>query len=424
MKKVKLKGLELDVYKGKLDNGLLVYICPMEKHDTHASIVVRYGNDVLEFVPRGKNDFTKIPPGTAHFLEHKMFATEEGLDPMILFSNNGASSNAYTSSNVTRYYFTGASHFYDNLKILLDCITTPYFTKENIEKEQGIIEQEIKAGFDDPGHMAYFLACKSLFKSHPHKYPVAGYVDSIKKLTPEMLYDCYNTFYHPDNMYLVITGNVDPDEAFAFVQNYYQGCNFMAHAEIKVKQYAEKGQVAIKKAVETMDITKKILTINYKVKVDNTKCEKFFTNLYLLIYLDILFSEMSDLYDENHHDKNILRQIEYYIENVEDYVAIYFDIEVIDDEGVLKKINDTINQKEFTEEDFKLISKNLVKSAILSTENVNGVANLIVNQELLYDKFHTDFYDKYKNLSYQDCKEFIESLDFSNYSIGIIKKEE
>ena len=115
MEKIKLNGLDLDIYKDKLDNGLLVYICPMEKHDTHASIVTKYGNDILEFVPRGKDEFITIPPGTAHFLEHKMFATEDGIDPMILFSNNGASSNAYTPSNVTRYYFTGASHFYENL---------------------------------------------------------------------------------------------------------------------------------------------------------------------------------------------------------------------------------------------------------------------------------------------------------------------
>ena len=423
MEKIKLNGLDLDIYKDKLDNGLLVYICPMEKHDTHASIVTKYGNDILEFVPRGKDEFITIPPGTAHFLEHKMFATEDGIDPMILFSNNGASSNAYTSSNVTRYYFTGASHFYENLKILLDCITTPFFTKENVENEQGIIEQEIKAGFDDPGQMAYFLACKSLFNKHPHKYPVAGYIDSISKLTPEMLYDCYNTFYHPDNMYLVITGEVNPKEAFEFVKDYYQTRDFLDNEDIKIKKYDEKDEVAAKEAVETMDITNKIITINYKVKATDSKRERFLTNLYILIYLDILFSEMSSLYDEVHHDKNILQHIEYYIENVEDYVIIYFNTEVIDDESILKRINDLINQKDFTEKDFSLIAKNLVKSAILSTESVNGVANLIVNQELLYGKFYTDLYDKYKNLSYEDCIDFIKGLDFSNYSIDIIKKD-
>ena len=142
-----------------------------------------------------------------------------------------------------------------------------------------------------------------------------------------------------------------------------------------------------------------------------------------MIYLDILFSEMSSLYDKVHHDKNILQHIEYYIENVEDYVIIYFNTEVIDDESILKRINELINQKDFTEKDFSLIAKNLVKSAILSTESVNGVANLIVNQELLYGKFYTDLYDKYKNLSYEDCINFIKGLDFSNYSIDIIKKD-
>jgi len=155
MKKEKINNLDLDIYKETLDNGLLVYICPMEKNDCHASIVTRYGSDILEFKPRGKDQFISIPQGTAHFLEHKMFETEKGPDPMVLYSNNGAVSNAYTSSNITRYYFTGVSHFYENLEILLKCITNPYFTKENIKKEQGIITQEINSGLDNPYQRIY-----------------------------------------------------------------------------------------------------------------------------------------------------------------------------------------------------------------------------------------------------------------------------
>ena len=117
MKKQQIKGLDTDIYKETLENGLTVYICPLDKNDAHASLATKFGSDILEFVPRGKKDYIKIPAGTAHFLEHKMFETENGPDPMILYSNNGASSNAYTSSKITRYYFTGASHFFENLEI-------------------------------------------------------------------------------------------------------------------------------------------------------------------------------------------------------------------------------------------------------------------------------------------------------------------
>lgn len=419
MKKQKLNNLDLDIYKETLDNGLLVYICPIDKNDTHASIVTKYGSDTLEFKPRGKDKFITIPAGTAHFLEHKMFETENGPDPMMLFSNNGASSNAYTSSDVTRYYFTGASHFYENLKILLDCITSPYFTEENIKKEQGIINQEINSGLDNPAQRLYYLANKNLFINHPHQNTVIGTKDSIGKLTKETLYDCFNTFYHPSNMYLVITGKVDPEKAINFIKDYYKTKTFKENEKIKVKKYSEPENVLNEKAEEKMDVTNKFLTTAYKVKVPNEN--NFLENIYVLIYLDILFSEISNFYNKNHKDKNILTQVGYFTEFIDDYIIIHFDTEVIDNEDILKKIDKEINKKEFTEEDFNLIVKNVVKSVLLTTENVEGMAHLIVNQELKYGQFYNDFYDISKNLNYNDCKKLINSLDFSNKVVGIIK---
>ena len=420
MKKEEINHLDTDLYKETLDNGLLVYICPIKKHDAHASLVTKYGSDTIEFIPRGKNEYIKIPEGTAHFLEHKMFETENGEDPMVLYSNNGAMSNAYTSSNVTRYYFTGASHFFENLKILLDCITKPYFTVENIEKEQGIITQEINTGNDNPGQRIYYLANENLFIDHPHKNTTAGTSKSISTLTPEILYDCYNTFYHPDNMYLVITGNVDPKKTIKYIKDYYKDKKYSKKEAIKIKKYNEPNRVKIRKKEIKMDITNKLLTIAYKVKICD-KRELFLTNLYILIYLDILFSEMSSLFDENYKDKNILSHISYFIENVDDYVIIYFDTEVMESEKILDKINMEINKKDFSKEDFDLLVKNIVKSAILATENVSVMANLIVNQELTYGKFYNNLYDIYKSLDYEDCLKFIQSLDFSNYTVGVIK---
>lgn len=418
MNKIKLNNLDLDIYKEVLDNGLLVYICPMNKHDAHASFCTKFGNDTVNFKPINKKDFIEIPPGTAHFLEHKMFETEKGEDPMTLYSNNGASSNAYTTSNITRYYFTGVSHFYKNLKILLDCITKPYFTKENIKKEQGIIKEEINSGFDNPEQRAYYLANENLFINHPHRHPVTGYVDSIAKLNEEILYDTYNTFYHPENMYLVITGNIKPKETIKFIKEYFQEKKYQKNDK-EIKEVQEPEKVKNKQKEIKMDITNKIITKSYKIKTDIKN--KFLNNVYLMIYLDILFSEMSEFYNINHKDKNILKDVDYFINNIDDYTIIYFDTEVKNDINILNKIDKEINKKEFSKEDFELIVKNIVKSTILSTEKVELVANLIVNQELNYGKIYNDFYDIYKNLNYEECKKYIQSLDFSNNTIGIIK---
>ena len=420
MKKQQIKGLDTDIYIETLENGLKIYICPLDKNDTHASLATKFGSDILEFIPRGKKEYIKIPEGTAHFLEHKMFEAENGPDPMILYSNNGASSNAYTSSNITRYYFTGASHFFENLEILLHCLNNPYFTKENIKKEQGIIGEEISAGLDNPAQRIYYLVCKNLFNIHPHKNPVLGTKQSISKLTEDILYDTYNTFYHPSNMYLVITGKVNPKETMDFIKNYYKQIEITNKDQIETKKYKEEKHVVKKREEETMDITNKFLTLAYKVKMPQ-KRNKFLSKLYILLYLDILFSEISPLFNENHTDKNILSHVGYFTEEVDDYIIIHFDTEVIEDENILTKIDKELNKKEFTEEDFNLIIKNILKSTLMATEDVNNMANIIVNQELSYGKFYTDFYNIYKNLKYNDCKEFIKTLDFSNKTIGIIK---
>ena len=219
MKLIESLKIKEKVYIEKLENGLTVMLIP--KNTTNKKYAIwgtHFGSIDNHFIMPNTKEEVYVPDGVAHFLEHKMFEMENGEDPMTLYSNNGASSNAYTTSNVTRYYFTGATHFYENLQILFDCITNPYFTEENIKKEQGIITQEINSGLDDPDQAIYYLANKNLFIDHPHQYMIAGTVDSISKLTPEILYDCYNTFYHPSNMYVVITGNVDVKKTINFIK--------------------------------------------------------------------------------------------------------------------------------------------------------------------------------------------------------------
>lgn len=420
MAKEKLKHLDLDIYKETLSNGLTIYICPMNRNDTHASISTKFGNDILEFKPIGKKDFITIPTGTAHFLEHKMFAKEDGPDPMSVFAANGAYSNAYTSSKITRYYFTGASHFYENLKTLLDCITKPYFTKENIAKEQGIIGQEIKAGLDDPGHMLYFTAIKGIFNNHPHKFPVFGYQNTIDKLTEEILYDTYNTFYHPSNMFMTITGNVDYDKAMTFIKNYFKEKNYQDNFKIIQKKYNEPTKVSIERQEVNMDVTNKLMTLSYKLKPD---FDKFKSRTYLYIYLNMLFGPVSDFYNENFKDKNSLTDVTYYLESVDDFLIINFDIEVLENEKIITKIDKLLSSKKLKEEDFNLFIKNILNDLILTTENVLNMANLITNQVIEYNDFYTNIYEKYQKLNYNEFKEYINSLDFTNHTLSIIKKD-
>ena len=196
------------VYSGALPNGLSVFVIPKPGfHKKYAFFATDYGGVDRRFKLSDK--WIDTPAGVAHFLEHKMFDTEDG-NALELLSANGASPNAYTSTDITAYHFECIDKFYENLETLLSFVSVPYFTPDSVEKEQGIIAQEILMVEDDPDYCLYYGLLRSLFKSNPLRESVAGTVDSIVKITSDTLYECHKTFYAPSNMALCIVGDVDP----------------------------------------------------------------------------------------------------------------------------------------------------------------------------------------------------------------------
>ena len=422
MEKKTYSHLDLDVYEDVLDNGLRVFIAPLDRYEAYAKITTLYGARTLEFKPPLKDEYVKIPEGTAHFLEHKMFAKEDGTDTMSLFQNNGAMSNAYTTAHVTSYYFMAPNKFYENLGYLLDLVTKPYYTKENVEKEKGIIDQEIKAGFDNPGEASYYATLLNTFHKIPYRYPVAGYPESIKKITPEILYDSYNTFYHPSNMVLTITGNVKPDEVIKFVKEYYAKFDYKKMDEIKVMTYDEPRTVFKKEEILYKDVTNNILENAYKVCLDDSPLDLFKTLTYANIYLDAKFGSISKFNKACFENKNIISPIRYMMDSVDNYLFIDFDTEVLEVKEVFDKIYANINDKTFDEKDFDLILKNTIKSVILMTDSVNSINNSIDYQVRKYGNVCYDMYDIYKSLTYEECLKVINSLDFTNNTRTITRR--
>lgn len=196
----------------KHESGLKVYVFPKKLSTSYALFATKYGSLENKFKTGNDADFTTVPDGIAHFLEHKMFENEDGEDTFVRFAKTGASANAYTSNNVTAYLFSSTDNFYESLEILLDFVTKPYFTQETVEKEQGIIAQEIRMYDDNPGTRLYYELLGALYKNHNVKINIAGTVKSISEITPEHLYMCYNTFYNLNNMALCVCGEVEEDK--------------------------------------------------------------------------------------------------------------------------------------------------------------------------------------------------------------------
>ncbi|HEX2985956.1 MAG TPA: pitrilysin family protein [Caproiciproducens sp.] len=202
-------------YEVQHESGLRIYIYPKtENNSTYAVFGTKYGSIDMCFQSSDDQEVQKVPAGIAHYLEHKLFESEDG-DAFTRYAKTGASANAYTSFDATCYLFSCSDHVYESLEILLDFVQSPYFTEKTVQKEQGIIGQEIRMYDDDPQWRVLFNLLGALYHNHPVKTDIAGTVESIAKITPELLYRCYHTFYNLNNMALAVAGNIDVDKVLA-----------------------------------------------------------------------------------------------------------------------------------------------------------------------------------------------------------------
>ncbi len=232
LSKKKYDRLGETVYQTTLANGLKVLMVPKAGfHKTFAIMTTDYGAMDNEFVPRGQHQSVRFPDGIAHFLEHKLFEKKDH-DAFDLFGKYGASANAFTGFTQTSYLFATTSHLKENLEILLDFVQDPYFTAETVNKEKGIIGQEIQMYDDDPGWQSYFGMIGQLYPKEPLHIDIAGTIDSIDRITADDLYAAYNTFYHPSNMNLIVVGQLDPEETLDWITANQAGKTFAPNEPI------------------------------------------------------------------------------------------------------------------------------------------------------------------------------------------------
>ncbi len=217
MQKKNYENIGECIYEDTLENGLRIRVIPKKGFSSfYAAFATDYGGAHQRFAIDGQ--MIDTPAGVAHFLEHKMFDLPNGDNALNLLSANGADPNAFTSSGITCYYFQCTHSFEENLRLLLHFVSTPYFTDETVQKEQGIIAQEIRMGEDNPGIAVYYNLLKLLYSHHPVRVRVAGTVESIAEITAETLYNCHRVFYAPSNMVLCVEGDVDPERIAAIAR--------------------------------------------------------------------------------------------------------------------------------------------------------------------------------------------------------------
>ena len=322
MQIIENKIIKEKLYIEELENGLKVMFIP--KKDTNKKMAIigtKFGSIDNYFInPKTKKEVI-IPDGVAHFLEHKMFEQADGTNSLDTLTSMGVEANAYTTNDHTAYYFEAIDNFEPAFKELLNYVFNPYYTDENVEKEKGIIAQEIKMYDDDAISKVFLNALECMYEKCPVRLDVAGTVESINKINKEILYDCYNTFYNPSNMILSISGNFEPDYIFNLIKNNLK--NNEKQEKIQRIYPAEPEQIYSKYKEEKMDVSIPAFVIGIKDKVEKENIVK--KELILNILLNYLLDENSDLYKELYDEGLLISEpdLEYEYSNIYSHMMIF-----------------------------------------------------------------------------------------------------
>lgn len=299
MEKIYYKTLDETLYFEEMNNGLKVYLlAKIGFSKTYGLFSTKFGSIDTTFVPLNESEIIKVPDGIAHFLEHKMFEMKEG-DASDEFAKLGASTNAFTSSSRTAYLFNTTSHQKECVELLLDFVQDIYLTDETVEKEKGIINQEIGMYDDDPDWRCYFGSIQNLYQKHPVKIDIAGTVETVAQIDKETLEKCYHTFYHPSNMMLFVVGDFNPKEMFDVIRNNQEKKHFAKEANIKRLSIDEPFDIDKKEETLHMDVLMPKVIVSMKINdnLTNPK-EKLKRELCMNILLDLLFAKSSQIYEE------------------------------------------------------------------------------------------------------------------------------
>ncbi len=424
MKKIVYKGVEETVYYEKLPNGLDIYMYPSETaKNFYLAYNVRFGSVDTEFKVGKDKRFTSVPNGTAHFLEHQMFQEDDGHTAFEYFATLGSSVNAFTTYNYTSYEVTASDHFKENLEYLLRYVENPVFKQNSVSKERGIIKEEIRMYDNTPMSVLNFGLEYNLNNVDGHKYLISGTEEDIKEISAETLQSCYDAFYTPSNMFLVLTGKFLPLEALGIIKSIENEREEQPKKKITRKVYKEPVEVDLPYDVREMDVSVPKLKVAYKIDKDDFKN---YSDLDLKIYLDAIlvakFSDISDLY-ESLTEQNLVMYGMYATRDVrDDYVVLTFEMETDYRDQVLDLIRAELRNIKLSKEELERVKKSNIASFILHFNDIMDVAQDIEDDVLSSNRITDDIFDIYKNMDLKIANDIASKINIDNECVYFIDK--
>ena len=423
----KYDEIQETIYSEKLDNGLMVFLLPKpEMSKTYAIFSTDYGSIDQTFVPIGKTEKVTVPEGIAHFLEHKLFEKKD-YDVFADFGKQGASANAFTSFTKTAYLFSATNHIEKNVKTLIDFVQDPYFSDQSVEKEKGIIAQEIKMYDDQPDWQSFMGTIKAMFKNNPVNVDIAGTVESINKITKEDLYTCYHTFYHPENMRLFIAGRFNPEKMMGLIKENQASKEFKKMDNIERDYPIEPREVAMSTHQIKMPVSVPKCTVGIKESVIPLRGDAFLRkDLMTTMVLDHYFSKGGPFYQKLYKDKLI--DDSFYFETTLDknfgytLIGSNTDKPKIYADKVMEMLLST-NNAELTEEEFTRMKRKKIGKLLRSMNSLEFIANKFIH----YHTFGISLFDIIpfiQSLRLEDMNQFVkEWIEKERLSVCTISEE-
>ena len=366
------------LYIEKLKNGLTVMVIP--KQNIQKKYIIwgtNFGSIDNNFIIPNENRQIQVPDGVAHFLEHKLFEQENGSNSLDVLTGLGVDANAYTTNDHTAYLFETIDNFYEALDEFMDYVQKPYFTAENVEKEKGIIEQEIMMNDDQPAWKVYLNALECMYINHPVKLEIAGSVDSIKNIDKTVLYNCYDVFYNPSNMALVICGDFKPEEIIKEVEN--RLIEKAQQGEIK-RIYPEEPDTINKNRIETkMEVSTPIFVIGIKDKVNKEEMVK--KHVAIEIILNMLLGTSSKLYKKLYEKGILIYKPELDYDFSKNYAYITISGQSKDPDLLLEELKKEIKRMKeqgIDEEYFNITKKKIYGSYLSEYNYVGNIARMFL----------------------------------------------
>ncbi|MCX8075143.1 MAG: insulinase family protein [Clostridia bacterium] len=426
-----IKNSKLDelLYTTTLRNGLKIYICKKAGYKKKIGMFgTKYGSVVNDFVDKVSGKRVTVPSGVAHFLEHKLFE-QEGANALDLFTKIGVSSNAYTSFDQTVYFFETVDKFNEALELLIKLVKTPYFTDENVKKEQGIIGQEINMYEDNSDYVAYFNTLIAMYNKNPVRIDIAGTIDSISKITKETLYTCYNTFYKSSNMFLVVVGDVDIENTIKIIEDNIKiyekdyGINSNS-SNIEIFEAYEEEHINKKIIEKQMDIYMPQICIGYKLNIVE-KNEIIKRDLVSSLVSDIYFSKSSKFFTEEYEKGIISDVVSFNCESTKTFshaiISGYSTKIDLLKEDLLKYIEQIRNS--LVDKDlFELAKRKKIGNTIFRSDNLDNSYRRIIDSILNENDVYEDI-DIIDRIEVSDISDFLKLLDSDKQVVSIIRQK-